>query len=74
MPLVDKIVKPAASWLTTLLYKPLYILQAIFHAIPWRLRNLPFVSKPRVFSFFEALRTSPPPFPTDNLKIGAAGF
>jgi dienelactone hydrolase len=74
MPLVDKIVQPAASWLTTLLYKPLYILQAIFYAIPWRLRNLPFVSKPRVFSFFEALRTSPPPFPTDNLKIGAAGF
>jgi dienelactone hydrolase len=32
------------------------------------------LQKPRIFNFFKALRTSPPPFPTNDLKIGAAGF
>jgi len=71
--LSEKIMQPA-SWATTLLYKPVYVLQAIFYAIPWKYYNPPLASKPRVFAFFQALRTSPPPFPTENLKIGAAGF
>jgi dienelactone hydrolase len=70
---MDKIMQPS-SWLTTILYKPVYAIQTMFYAIPWKMQNPPSVSQPRVFSFFQALRTSPPPFPTENLKIGAAGF
>jgi dienelactone hydrolase len=71
--LMDKIMKPA-SWFTTLIYKPLYILRAIGIAVPWIFSTRQSVVKPRILSFLTALRTSPPPFPTTNLKIGAAGF
>lgn len=71
--LVEKIMKPT-SWLTTLLYKPLYILRAATMAIPYIFFNRASVARPRIFSFVQALRTSPPPFETNNLKIGAAGF
>jgi dienelactone hydrolase len=69
----DKIKKPA-SWFTTLFYKPIWILQTAAIVLPWFFKNRPSVAKPRIFTFFQALRTSPPPFPTSNLKIGAAGF
>jgi dienelactone hydrolase len=69
----NKITKPA-NWFTTLFYKPLWIFQAASMVLPWLFYNRPSVAKPRVFNFFQALRTSPPPFPTPNLKIGAAGF
>jgi dienelactone hydrolase len=71
--LMEKILTPS-SWLTTLLYKPLYILRAASMAIPFFISNRGSVVKPRIFSFVQALRTSPPPFETNNLKIGAAGF
>ncbi|KUJ18045.1 alpha/beta-hydrolase [Mollisia scopiformis] len=71
--LLDKIMTPT-SWLNTILYKPFYILQAMTQAIPFIFKNRLSVTKPRVSSFIQALRTSPPPFPTTNLKIGAAGF
>lgn len=70
---MEKITKPA-SWFATIFYKPLWILQAVAQFVPFILRNYPTIAKPRVFGFFQALRTSPPPFPTPNLKIGAAGF
>lgn len=73
MALMDKIMKPA-SWLTTLLYKPLYALKAASYFIPFLIRCRPGVCKSRVYNFFSALRTSSPPFPTSDLKIGAAGF
>lgn len=69
----DKIKKPA-SWFTTLFYKPFWIAQAMAMVIPWMFKNREAVCKPRTFNFFKALRTFPPPFPTNNLKIGAAGF
>jgi dienelactone hydrolase len=69
----NKIQKPA-SWFTTIFYKPIWIVQALSMVIPFFLKNRPGAAKPRIFSFFQALRTSPPPFPTSNLKIGAAGF
>jgi len=69
----NKIMKPA-GWFATLFYKPLWVAQAVAMALPWLIRNRPSVAKPRIFSFFQALRTSAPPFPTPNLKIGAAGF
>lgn len=73
IPLLDKIMTPG-SWFNALFYKPLYILKAMTMAIPWMIKNRFSVTKPRVFDFVKALRTSPPPFPTDDLKIGAAGF
>lgn len=73
MPLMDKIIKPA-SWFTTIFLKPFYILKAIAGAIPFFYRTRDAVCRPLVYNFFKALRTTPPPFPTNNLKIGAAGF
>jgi dienelactone hydrolase len=69
----EKIKKPA-SWFTTIFYKPLYILRVIGMIIPVLFNNRESKAKPRIFNFFRALRISPPPFPTNNLKLGAAGF
>ena len=71
--LMDKIMEPA-SWLTTILYKPIYVFQAMIQVIPFLIKTRLSVTKPRVFNFVQALRTSAPPFPTNDLKIGAAGF
>lgn len=73
LPIMEKITTPT-SWLTTLLYKPLYVAQALYYALPWMISARSSVCKPRVISFFQALRTSPPPFQTSSLKIAAAGF
>lgn len=71
--LIDKIMEPA-SWFATFFYKPIYALQAMIIAIPWKIKTRISVTKAPIFSFIEALRTSPPPYPTNNLKIAAAGF
>jgi len=70
---MKSIITPA-SWVTTIFYKPLYAVQAMYHVVPWFVFNRPAVCKPRIFSWFTALRTSPPPFATNNLKVGVAGF
>jgi dienelactone hydrolase len=69
----DKIKKPA-SWFTTLCYKPFWFARALWMILPWIFKNRSAVCKPRIFNFFKAIRTSPPPFATSDLKIGAAGF
>lgn len=69
----DKIMEPA-SWFTTIFYKPIYISQAMAIGIPWKKKTAISITHPKVISFFQALRSSEPPFPTNNLKIGAAGF
>ncbi|KAF7951960.1 hypothetical protein EAE96_007257 [Botrytis aclada] len=71
--LFDKIMEPA-SWLTTIFFKPLYVFQAMTIAIPWKMKTKIPITHPKVVSFFQALRSSEPPFPTNNLKIGVAGF
>jgi dienelactone hydrolase len=75
--LMNQILSPS-SWLTTLFFKPLWVLHALTMAVPFMIRTRTSVSKPLVFNFFSALRTSPPPFPLPSgqkeLKIGAAGF
>jgi dienelactone hydrolase len=71
--LLDKVMEPA-SWFATFVYKPMYVFQTMRIAIPWKISTRISISNPLVISFFQALRTSPPPFPTNNLKIGAAGF
>src|ERR1700709_1567649 len=70
---MDKIMEPG-SWFNAFVWKPLYVLQAMIKGIPWKYRARYSVTEPRVFSFVKALRTSPPPFETNSLKIGAAGF
>ncbi|KAF4636415.1 hypothetical protein G7Y89_g1671 [Cudoniella acicularis] len=70
---VDELKKPQ-SWLKTIFYKPVWFFQVLFRAIPFFITNREANFKPRVFNFISALRTNPPPFPTNNLKIGAAGF
>jgi len=74
MKIMEEKVKKPASWFTTLLYKPLWFAQAMWMIIPWIFKNRSSVCKPRIFNFFKAIRTSPSPFPTNNLKMGAAGF
>lgn len=71
--LMDKIMAPS-SWLTSLVYKPVYALQIMRIAIPWKYKTGIPKTHPAIISFFQALRTSPPPFPANNLKVGAAGF
>jgi dienelactone hydrolase len=71
--LLDKVMEPA-SWFATFVYKPIYVFQTMRIAIPWKISTRISVTNPLVISFFQALRTSPPPFPTKDLKIGAAGF
>ncbi|KAG9248162.1 Alpha/Beta hydrolase protein [Calycina marina] len=71
--LLHKIMAPG-SWLTALVYKPLWTMRAMSIIIPFVYYNREAVAAPRVYNFFKALRTSAPPFPTDDFKIGAAGF
>jgi dienelactone hydrolase len=73
MPIMKKILRPA-SWFTTIFVKPILIIRAMIVAIPFFIKNRPAVTKPRVYKFFQALRSSPPPFPTKDLKIGVAGL
>jgi len=73
MSLFEKFMRPS-SWFTTLFHKPLYVLHGACLAVPWLIRVRASVVKPRLYAFFQALRTAAPPFPTDDLRIGAAGF
>lgn len=72
--LMENKIKKPASWFDTIFYKPWYILKIASIAVPWLFNTRRSVCKPRILNFFQALRTSPPPFPTTSLKIGAAGF
>ncbi|KAI9654393.1 MAG: hypothetical protein M1821_006709 [Bathelium mastoideum] len=63
-----------ASWFTTIFVKSFVFLKILYHVIPWMLRCRPAKTEAGVIQYFQALRTSPPPFPTQDLKIGAAGF
>ncbi|KAL2071226.1 hypothetical protein VTL71DRAFT_12461 [Oculimacula yallundae] len=75
--IMEKLMTPA-SLLTSILYKPIYALQALYHAVPWLITTRSSVCRPRVLQFFQNLRTSPPPFDTssevESLKIGVCGF
>ncbi|SPJ87164.1 uncharacterized protein FTOL_12189 [Fusarium torulosum] len=56
------------------LQRAIYTFQVLSLAIPWMNRTKTSFTYPRVVSFVQALRTSPPTFPTNNLKVGVAGF
>ncbi|KAH7308497.1 dienelactone hydrolase [Stachybotrys elegans] len=40
----------------------------------WRANTTMEITHPRVVSFLQQIRCSPPPFATDDLKVGVAGF
>lgn len=70
--IMDRLLEPS-TWLETF-SKPLYVYQAMRIGLPWKNKTAIPITLPRVVAFFQALRTSAPPFATDSLKIGAAGF
>jgi len=72
--ILDQKVLPPLPWLQTIFLKPLYILRLLIIVLPFIFFTRQSICKPRIFDFFTALRTSPTPFPTPDLKIGAAGF
>ncbi|PVI00972.1 alpha/beta-hydrolase [Periconia macrospinosa] len=64
----------STSWFTAIFIKPFVILKCLCHVVLWIRSCKPPKTEAGVIKFFQALRTSPPPFPTQDLKIGAAGF
>lgn len=70
---VDYILEPAPSWLS-LLAKPLSVVRVLVHALPFLVYARAEATWPVVLRFFQDLRTSPLPFDTSDLRIGAAGF
>jgi dienelactone hydrolase len=68
--IMDDLLAPS-SFFHSLTVKPLLVIQCIFAFVPFVFFCRQSVSKPRVFDFFKALRTSSE---TANMKIGAAGF
>ncbi|KAK7923002.1 alpha/beta-hydrolase [Apiospora marii] len=71
---IDGLMAPSPDWYTTLVMKPYWALKTIALMAPFIVRTRRSVTQPRVVKFFQGLRTSPPPFPTQSLKIGVAGF
>ncbi|KAL3420300.1 Protein AIM2-like protein 3 [Phlyctema vagabunda] len=62
------------SWFTTIFIKPLLLLQVLYHVLPWMITCSITKTEAEVIRYFHALRTSPPPFETKDLKIGTTGF
>lgn len=50
-PLMKGLITPA-SWFTTIFYKPIYVLKAMYNVIPWFIKTRPSVTKPRIFNWF----------------------
>lgn len=70
---MDHVQEPAPTW-ASFFAKPVSLFTMLAYVIPWKIRTGFSVCHPRVVAFIQALRTSPPPFETSSLKIGAAGF
>jgi hypothetical protein len=62
------------SWFTTIFVKWFLFIQVLNNVIPWMLTCTPAKTEAGMIKYFKALQTSPPPFQTKDLKIGAAGF
>ncbi|KAK9416796.1 putative Protein AIM2 [Seiridium unicorne] len=73
IPMLDTI-SGEASWFTTIFVKPFLFLNVLYHVIPFQRSCAAPKTEGGVIEYFKALRTSPPPFQTKALKIGAAGF
>ncbi|KAK8048736.1 dienelactone hydrolase [Apiospora phragmitis] len=71
---IDGFMAPSPDWYTTLVKKPYWALKTIALIVPFLFWTRQSVAKPRTVKFFQNLRANPPPFKTQNLKIGVAGF
>jgi hypothetical protein len=73
----EHVLEPASTC-TSFLTKPLSLAKALYLTVPWMLRTSISKTWPGVLSFFQAVRRSPPPFPSTtkdgSLKVGVAGF
>ncbi|CAG8958302.1 hypothetical protein HYFRA_00000656 [Hymenoscyphus fraxineus] len=67
-------IKAPANWFTTIVYKPIWLVQSMITLLPWVLHTRAGVTTPIITTFLAAIRTDLPPFATNNLKIGVAGF
>ncbi|CAG9983916.1 unnamed protein product [Clonostachys byssicola] len=68
----EKIMEPK-TWSESLC-KPYYIFHALRLALPFRTKASIPITHPRVISFLQDIRRAEAPFPTENLKVGVAGF
>jgi dienelactone hydrolase len=71
--LMDGVLDPT-SWFDTIVYKPFRLVRLVSLFIPFLMRCSIDKTLPRLTSFIQAIRTSPPPFETDNLRIGLTGY
>ncbi|EPE34693.1 alpha/beta-Hydrolase [Glarea lozoyensis ATCC 20868] len=69
-----KELKAPQPWLTTLFLKPVWAVQTLYATVLWLFKTRTSVCKPRIFNFITQIRKEAPPFATDELKIGVAGF
>ena len=70
---MDHMVEPAPTWFSYLT-KPVSAMRAAVMLVPWVISTRISVTLPRVVAFMQAIRKSPPPFATSDLKVAAAGF
>jgi dienelactone hydrolase len=68
---MESFLSPSPSISTTIFYKPLWLIQFVFAAVPFFIKNGDGVIKPRIWKFHEAVRNDPE---TSGLKLGSAGF
>ncbi|PVH72042.1 alpha/beta-hydrolase [Cadophora sp. DSE1049] len=69
--LMDNLTTPAPTWFSAIIYKPLWAIQLLRLAIPWKSACEPAKTHPGLVSFLQSLRTSGQ---TKDLKIGIAAF
>ncbi|VUC30190.1 unnamed protein product [Clonostachys rosea] len=73
MELFDGIVEPS-DWFDTIAKKPFRAIKAMGMVLPFFLSCSINSTHPRIVSFIQEIRTSLPPFATDDMKVGGAGF
>jgi dienelactone hydrolase len=69
-----KELKAPQPWFTTLFLKPIWAVQTLYATLLWLFKTRTSVCKPRIFDFLTQIRMQAPPFATDELRIGVAGF
>ncbi|KAH7364742.1 Alpha/Beta hydrolase protein [Rhexocercosporidium sp. MPI-PUGE-AT-0058] len=72
--LMDNLTTPSPTWLSAIIHKPQWAVSLLRLAIPWKSACAPEKTHPGIVSFVQAIRSSPAPFSTQDLKIGIAGF
>ena len=69
--LMDNLTTPAPSWLSAIIHKPIWAMQLLRLAIPWKSACAPDKTHPGVLSFLQCLRNADT---SQGLRIGIAAF